>query len=173
MDTTIEDVIAGCVIFGCIILLMLVFGGCASPQIKPALANADGDVQAMKVGEVFPVKGSAELTADVKPVVGVGNNASTVRTTVGGNLSNDSEVMKAYIEANRQTQERLIKEKSDADNNFFMLLKIFIGSLFVLVGKYELQIRKLNNRLMDSLDRENAKDEERLDAALKQRGGLS
>ena len=110
MDTTIEDVIAGCVVFACMILLMLVFGGCASPQIKPALANADGDVQAVKVGEVLPVRGSAELTADVKPVVGVGNTVSTERTSVGGNMtiSNDGEVFEATLVTYQALTEKYI-----------------------------------------------------------------
>ena len=102
-----------------------------------------------------------------KVEIGTKSNQSTIKTSVGGNQTNDSELMKAYIEANRSAQERLINAQAASDRRFMMMLKIFIGSLFTLIFKYELQIRKINNRLLDARDKEDEKDEERLDKALK------
>jgi hypothetical protein len=95
----------------CALLLIV---GCRLPQIKPDinLLKANEDVNAVKnVGDIAPLKGKLEAVAEVTAPVGVGNEVSSTRNNVGGNMSsnNDTELLKKNLEIYEALTERYIK----------------------------------------------------------------
>lgn len=123
----------------------------------------------------------AKIADDVKVnpdlQLGVGNSNQETETNtdvgrdmntgsvVGGNMSNDSEMIKKLSEDNRKLYQQVIetqKELYKMHMDFlYDLLKYILGFLFGLILKYELQIRNINKKLIKMIE-DNEKVEDRM-----------
>jgi len=94
-------------------------------------------------------------------LIGSGNQANKIdtKTSVGGDINNDSEVIKCLIQANRELQEKLLDKQQQLNDKYIWLLRYIIGALMLLIFKYELQNRKITNRLLDARDKEDENDD--------------
>lgn len=104
----------------------------AMPDINLLKHEQTGDVQAVKTGDIAPIKGqvTASATAESQGNVGQGNTTSKTDTKVGGNLTNDSEIMKMYIEALKANS----KEQGKLYQKVIMGLIAQMGILISLLG---------------------------------------
>jgi hypothetical protein len=154
----------------CVLSLVGFAPGCAAAQKGNFLSRLFTFKAADKMQVAEKVTGveKADMKAADAALIGTNlqANKTSVKTDVGGNLTNDSDLMKAYIAANLAQQTQLTEAREQADRRFIVLLSVFIGSLFTLIFRYERHIGKLTSSLLDALDRDNQKDEERLDKAL-------
>lgn len=166
------------VLLQALVLLALVYTpGCASTGTSSGkgiggwfsglfTVKAADKIQAAE--QITGVEKMNNKVADAAAInIGAATTANKTDTRVGRDMTNDSEVMKAYIDANKSAQERLIAAQVKSDNRFMRLLYLFITSLFTLIFKYELQIRRITAKLLDSRDKDDEREEARLDAALK------
>ncbi len=138
-------------------MILFMLTGCASAGWLSGLFTVKG-ADSIKVADTVKVADKVadkvEASPELNTQAGYQNQTTkttqTTTTSVGGNqaITNDKEIMIAYI--NSLKEQILLKTKAEekADKRFMKLLYILFGSLFTLIGKYELQIRAINNKLL-------------------------
>ena len=115
-----------------------------------------------------------DLKANASAVAGINNKSSQSNTAAGRDMINDSEVIKGYIEANKALNEKVLDTYKALTNKYIWLLYSIIGTmltgLFGLLTKYELQIRNINKRLLDSRDKDDETEDRLLEKLIKAKG---
>jgi hypothetical protein len=95
------------------------------------------------------IKMNTDLKADIKAnasaIAGVNNRIQNTNTStaIGGNqsITNDSQMI-------QNLNNKVLDTYKELTDKYIRLLRYVIGALFILIGKYELQIKKINDRLM-------------------------
>jgi uncharacterized protein YukE len=95
-----------------------------------------------------------DLKANGSAIAGFNNELNqineTISTSVGGNLTNDSEVIKRYVESAEKAEvgrQKAEDNRAESESETKDLYRYIIAGLMGLILKYELQVRKMNERL--------------------------
>lgn len=143
----IKVLILGLIIFG--------FSGCASGKSI--------------FGSLFGIKAADNIEGTAAAQVGVGNKTNKIDTKVGGNLSNDSEVMKTYIESVEKGHKVLLKTITKMHSKVINIFYAIILGLLGLLVRFIIKDAKVTKRLLDARDREDKHDVEMLKNALREK----
>ena len=141
------------------LLMLLSTCGCAS------FGSLFKSIFTVKAADTIQGVGTANVKvadkAEAKAEMNIGNTKTKIdnKTSVGGNQTNDSDLMKTIFQSNVELQKQLVRTQDKSDSRFMNLLYMFIGSLFTLIFRYELRISKLMNRMFDARDKEDEQDD--------------
>ena len=132
-----------------IILLTIFIVGCASGKIEDStLKVADNIKVADTVKVAENIKLADEIKTEAKVIAGVDNSTTQKTEQSAGRdlitkINNDSKMI-------TELNNKVLDTYKELTNKYIWLLRYIIGALFLLIGKYELQIRKINERLLES-----------------------
>ena len=154
-----------------VLIPIVLFTGCS---LKSKLVP-DLNLLKVQAEEMNALKNDIkEMKANASAVAGINNKSSQSNTAAGRDMINDSEVIKGYIEANKALNEKVLDTYKALTNKYIWLLYSIIGTmltgLFGLLTKYELQIRNINKRLLDSRDKDDETEDRLLEKLMKAKG---
>ena len=158
-----------------VLLPILLFIGCGSGKSFSLMENklADEVKLADKVTGVESVKLADDLKAENEMQAGSGNkiekNQKTSNTNVGGNMSNDPEVIKDMIEANKELSEKILDTHIESKKSSDKIYWSIIGALLLLIGDFRIQVAKNTGRLLKMIETDNESEERRMDKLLERR----
>lgn len=146
-----------------LILSLFVVSGCIPKGLVKAQVAEE-----IKVADKITGVESLKMADDLQAENMMGSNQKIEKnqtsTSVGGDMStsNDSEVIKDMIEANKELSEKILDTHLKAKKSSDWLYRGIIGALILLIGDFRIQVAKNTGRLLKMIEKDAEAEEKRI-----------